>query len=156
MLLPWLAKASSAVPPPDVLSSSVFAPPPDATQVTNLLGDDVFKTGLVCYIVGLLALTAWEEWVVPRFSVDSTLPNNLSGEQRRLPWITPLTASTPVPLPTLDTLQTLERYYVGSKMGVAQYITLDAPPRPREGVYEHSQEWSEHYGVEVYVYKKPR
>jgi hypothetical protein len=140
MIVPLIAKANAV---------STFAPP--SHETAQFLGDDVLKTGIVVYLVGLVVLTAWEEWVLPRFS---PLVSDLSQHDRRVSWITPLTASTPVPLPTLETLQTLDRKYVGSKDGVFQFITLTEPPQPRKGVYEHSDEWSDFYDSDVYMFKK--
>lgn len=122
-----------------------------------------FDTTLLGYVVGISALTAWEEYVVPRLKLHSILPDvplipgSLNERERNIEWILPWTADSPVPPPTAQNLKRSGRYIVGTVDNVDQYIVIhDTEPPTIRGVCEKSSEWSEHYNETVYIYKSKR
>lgn len=166
--MPFLVAAGlacSLVLPPPLFTATASADPSIGSEMTNVASaappSGALLTGLVCYVGGLAALTAWEELVVPTLKLRSILPDvplvdgQLTVRQKEAPWITPLTADGAVP--TLDALRAGD-VRVGRREGVAQYLALDAatalPRVPK--VQEPSAAWSEVYGVPVTIYKKQR
>ena len=115
--------------------------------------DDTIKQGICVYLVGLTALTAWEELVVPYFGLTDRA-NAFTQQERDIEWITPMTADTPVPLPTLESLRTRERQYVGKRDGIPQFIALDVSQPVVPGVCEIDATWSEFYDDDVYIFKQ--
>ena len=116
-------------------------------------------TGVILYIVGLSALTAWEEFVVPRLKLNSILPDvpiygNLRQRDIAEKWITPLTADLPIPPPTLQQLSELGKFKVGKRESVTQYITTNPLGRSITGVREVSDDWSKYYDSEIVIYKE--
>lgn len=99
------------------------------------------QTGLVVYVVGIVLMTAWEEWALPWLR-----------RSERTTTITPWTADTPVPLPELDALHAKERHYVGTREGRRQFITLH---RPDENDIHVDEVWSAYYGTDVWVVCEP-
>ena len=108
--------------------------------------------------MGIVALTAWEEFVVPRFNLDPSLPANrlrLTKRERDIEWITPLTADAPVPLPTMEMLEERQRRSTLGR-GAAYPNTLRQKrtvPSSREPV-RYTEEWSEYYDADVYIFKE--
>jgi hypothetical protein len=143
------AYSAFVIPPQLVAAQPVWASPADPGALV---------TGLACYAGGLVALTAWEAFVVPELKLRSILPDvplvkgQLTVRQVRSPWITPLTADGAIPI--LDDLHK-DDVRVGRRDGVAQYVTLrDLPHRP--GAQELSTAWSQLYKRRVMIYKKQR
>lgn len=114
-------------------------------------------TGILFYVSTLLALTLWEEFVVPMLKRSGTLPDiplvdgQLTETEKAYPFITPQTTSQNVPM--LSEFEALDRFFVGSREGVPQYITLKAL-RTLRGLQTESKEWSIHYDTPVFIYKK--
>lgn len=125
----------------------------------DLLVRDSFFTGLCFYLVTLASLVAWETWVVPVLKSRSILPDiplvegQLTEEQKRQPWIVPLTSDQSLPLPTWNTLVEKRRHRIGRCEGVTQYIVPDELPTI-DGVQKVSSEWSTHYDHCVSVLKE--
>lgn len=157
-------------PPPTFRLFSLMTPMLTATgDTTHLLSsrsEDVamvhaepLAVGLVLYLVGWTALTAWEEHGVPFLKRQFPMldipyvKGQLTLRQKDVPWITPLLFSGPVPPPTLDALLEKRHFCIGHRQGMAQFITFesrDALP----GVCERSEEWSDWYGADVMVFKQ--
>ena len=139
-------------------------------------------TGFAFYAGTMIALTAWDEHVVPKLQDAGVLPempgsvrsirlSRLSKEQRELPWFTPLTADRA--LPDLETVEQ-EPVRVGQYGGVTQFIKAHAQSepipikvpaqRPTDGtpfdaeelcaVCKVSKEFSDHYGRRIYLCKR--
>ena len=118
-------------------------------------------TGIACYAVGFLALSAWEHWAVPYFKLHSILPDvpllpgQLTEQERLVAFITPYTSRLSTPPPTLDELRKRGDYMVGAVEDVCQFITCESHPHIR-GVSAPSPEWSSYYGTDVTIFKKRR
>lgn len=118
-----------------------------------------FTTGLACYAFGIIALSAWEKWVVPSLKLNSILPDipllpgQLTEQERCVNFITPFTASTSTPSPTLQDLHERGKYLVGSVGEVNQFITCESLSHI-EGVSIRSPEWSVYYDAEIAIYKE--
>lgn len=117
-------------------------------SVGHFLSHDSLSTGIEVYLVGLIALTAWEELVLPRLS------ETLTRGEREIKWITPLTADSPVPLPAPEQLYANGKHYIGSRGGVPQFISLNSSHRVVPGVCEIDPTWSEVYEEDVYIFKQ--
>lgn len=119
---------------------------------------DSVVVGIACYVCGFVALSAWEAAVVPELKVRAILPDvprekgMLTEAQMRVPWIQPLTAER---IPRLEDLR-MEDIRVGSRMTIAQYISLDTSLATIRGLQVVSPEWSALYNTSVIVYKKRR
>jgi hypothetical protein len=129
-----------------------------SSNVAFLQGSPVF-TGIVCYVTGLVLLTTWENFVVPSLQLESILPDvpllpgQLTQKEKSVGWITPLTANSHIPPPLIEDLRSRGKHLVGRRGDVRQFITLEAR-HTHKGVCEESQEWSDHYGVSVTIYKE--
>jgi hypothetical protein len=141
-------------------------------------------TGLIFYGFGMVFLTAWDEFVLPKLQDRGIMPTipgtlrherlaKLNKEQRAVPWVTPLTADRA--LPSLESIEA-EAFRVGSSyLGVAQLIMAHPEEQARDpelhmsrptdgtefeadeidGVCRVSPEWSDHFGKRVYICKRP-
>lgn len=115
--------------------------------------------GVGIYVVGLAALTAWEEVVVPSLGLRSITPEaplglrQFSRRERDVPFLTPWTADLPVPPPPYERLET--PFCIGSRGAVQQFIVKsESEIHEVEGVVEKSRAWTEHYGADVIIYKQ--
>lgn len=118
------------------------------TELAPFLHSSPALTGALCYGAGILSLTLWDHLVLPH------LLRRLSPTERAQPFVTPLTAMSAVPPPTLDELVEREKHFVGHSATLRQFITLDPDLVPLEDdVCEKSDEWSEWYDTDVYVFK---
>lgn len=156
--------------PTTLLSSSPFSNAPVALADASLPQlslpefpptSDVepWVVGVGIYVVGLAALTAWEEVVVPSLGLRSITPEaplglrQFSRAERDVPFLTPWTADLPVPPPPYERLE--RPFCVGSRGAVHQFIAkTEADIQEVEGVVEKSQAWTEHYGADVIIYKQ--
>lgn len=156
--------------PTTLLSSSPFGNAPvalaDASlpqlSLPELPTSDVepWVVGVGIYVVGLAALTAWEEVVVPSLGLRSITPDaplglrQFSREERDVPFLTPWTADLPVPPPPYERLET--PFCVGKRGAVKQFIVKSESDDVHEveGVVEKSEAWTEHYGADVIIYKQ--
>ena len=97
------------------------------------------------YLFTLLFLYVWEKESLPRLQDAGLLPcgeGALLPSDKRTKWILPSTADTPVPLPSLFSLLSLQPLYVGSRPGsrntkTRQFIALKSsspPPPQRRGM----------------------
>lgn len=109
--------------------------------------------GATTYISGLLLLPIIEKrmnnggWSM--FPHDK---NALSAFDRDTPWITPTTMDSFRSTPTLEQLQ--ERpILIGTRRGACQFITLESC-KIIPGVQELHPDWTNIYGVDVFIYKK--
>jgi hypothetical protein len=97
----------------------------------------------VCYVVGMAALTAWDEHVLPKLQARGVLPyipGSASDIERKrkalmdVPWVTPITAErNGLPLPSLEELyertHRVGRSFVDElKADVVQYIQAHRRP----------------------------
>jgi hypothetical protein len=143
---------------PDNLMSPIAQMEDAKSNVASFQESPAFS-GVVCYVTGLLLLTAWENVVVPKLQLKSILPDvpllpgQLTQKQKSVGWITPLTANLQTPPPLREELQSRGKYLVGCRGDVRQFITLESRPN-HKGVSEMSQEWSEYYGVDVTIFKE--
>jgi hypothetical protein len=118
-----------------------------------------FTTAVACYAFGIIALSAWEKWVVPSLKLNSILPDipllpgQFTEQERSVKFITPLTSSMSTPPPTLQDLHERGKYLVGSVDEVNQFITCESLSHI-EGVSICSSEWSVYYDAEVAIYKE--
>lgn len=117
------------------------------------------------WAVGMGALMWWDATVVPELKRRSILPDiplvpgQLTEREKAQPWLTPLTMSRDVYIPTLDRLRTEHPYYIGDRDGVRQYMTAHDVDSCKKipGVQEVSEEWSKLYGgTPVVVFKKQK
>ena len=128
-------------------------------NIDTLLINPVF-TGILFYGVGLVGLTLFEEFVVPKLKLNSILPdipisdNQLTEFQKKESWIIPLTADYSVPLPEKTKLKIKGKHRIGSRNGISQFITLDTNLKTIKNVQERSEEWSEVYNENIIIFKK--
>lgn len=117
------------------------------------MSSDVF-IGLACYAVTLACLFFWDRFMVPRFDVKASLPGLMTKRQREQKWADPWTASSPVPPPTLERLETIQRYQVAKVDGVRQFITAAALGKETKGQREISSGWSAYYNTTIVIFKE--
>lgn len=126
---------------PDVFNPDILTPP-----------SDPITTGIVFYVASLSCLTAWEGIVAP-WLLNGKLPfGELGRGQRQVPFITPSTYLSGAPPPDLETLCEKGTYFIGRSNGISQYMTTEKG-KLRKGERELSKEWSEYYGVTIFVFK---
>ena len=133
---------------------------PDLPSFPILDFSDPLVTGVVFYVSSLFFLTAWEKWIVPTLKLDSILPSStlllpgdLTKRERESPFVTPLTSRMSTPPPDLETLVKERKYLVGKVGSVRHFITCEKRDVVK-GCSGVSEEWSEYYGEEIYVYKE--
>lgn len=126
---------------------------------TKSISPSPVMTGIFGYIVGLILLLLWEEYVLPILQDNAILPilsdqkYKITRKERKQKWITPLTADRRVPLPTLEDLQNKD-HKVGSFGNVYQYISSDTTKSYKQNIREYSPEWSIFYNNTIVIYKK--
>ena len=132
-----------------------MAPPGLPVHLTPELAD-----GLAVYILGFVALSVWDAVALPWLQDRGYLPRipptdgSLTRSERGAPWLTTLTADAR-PDPEVLLAQPPETvFYLGRRGDVAQFLTRAPPAHPQPGEYEASEDWSAHYGVEVYLTKR--
>lgn len=131
---------------------------PVAEAVANADLPSPLTTGIACYAIGLIALSAWEKWAVPSLKLNSILPDmpllpgQLSEAEKRVAFITPCTSSMSTPPPTLEDLRTRGKYLVGRVDDMHQFISCATRPHVN-GVSIRSPEWSAYYDADVTIYK---
>jgi hypothetical protein len=129
----------------------------DVNALSTFTNSPLF-TGIVFYVVGFAALTAWENIVVPTLQLNSILPDiplrpgELTQQEKAVEWLTPYTASLQTPPPDKEDLKTRGKHPLGKRGDVRQFITLETK-EIRKGVCEVSPEWSEYYDDEVTIFK---
>lgn len=152
MLLPVL-------PVQSLLYNTQPVPPAPLAEATDLFTSTPVTTGVFCYAIGIIALSAWEKWAVPSLKLNSILPDipllpgQFTEQERAVKFITPLTSCMSTPPPTLEDLHTRGKYLVGSVGEVNQFITCGSRSHI-DGVSMCSSEWSAYYDAEVSIYKE--
>lgn len=127
---------------------------------TEMLDQTSAEVGLTVYAVGMGSLFLWETFAVPGLKVRGIIPDEplvpgaLTEREKRAPWIKPLTYNSAAPVPSEDDLASKEHHYVGTQEWVPQYITFRDTARIQAGVCEKSDEWSDLYGKDVYIFKR--
>lgn len=112
---------------------------------------------LLFYFVGMAALTAWDEWALPRLQQRGIMPK-IPGEYDRtkdleplqpIRWLTPLTADRAVPLP-VEIDDACVR--IGTVDGAHQFICAQAAADALEAdVCILSDGFSDHFGRPITI-----
>lgn len=126
-----------------------------STTLVSTLERDPLLFGVVVYAGSFAALSLWETFVVPRFNLDSTLPEtgSLTRSEKEVPFVTPWTADLPVPPPPYERLDTPFR--VAKRGDVGQFIVSAPDGCPtKDGVAELNEEWTKYYGDPVLIFKR--
>ena len=120
-----------------------------------------FTTAISVYVVGLILLTAYEEFAVPFLKLNSILPDvpllpgSFTEKEKAVQWITPWTADFVVPPPVFEDLKALTKYRIGRQGDITQFITARKLQTIVPGVKEVSPEWTAFYNSsEIYIFKQ--
>lgn len=134
-----------------------------ASHLPERVSPHYFEVGCYYFLI-LFLLYAWEMTALPRLQDAGMMPcekEKLLPSDKKTKWILPSYADTPVPLPTLSSLPSLQPLYVGYRPGsrntkTKQYISLKSSSDiPLEkGICEVSEEWSTYYGEEIVIFKR--
>ena len=125
-----------------------------------------FMVGVVVYSLTMLALSWYDEHVLPDLQDRGIMPvipgelQKLSTRDKEVPYLNPTTMDRRVALPAYAELKD-SCFRIGVSGNVAQYICVggDKPPRAMGaddgfGVCERSDTFSKHYGTTVWICKR--
>mmetsp|Transcript_1505 Transcript_1505/g.2829 ORF Transcript_1505/g.2829 Transcript_1505/m.2829 type:complete len:197 (+) Transcript_1505:94-684(+) len=120
-------------------------------------------TGAIVYGVSMIALSYWEDHILPDLQERGIMPRITKGYEEKarmlkseklLPWLTPLTADQSVPLPVYADLEK-SCHHVGRNGDVHQYICAAENYKPDKLIdCQISKEFSELYGKPVLICKR--
>ena len=124
----------------------------NALDIQTFINDhQTLCIGISTYAIGLYVLNNVEQNMISQGK--STIFSNkksFSDREKELSWITPVFTTRPFP-----SLKELEKQpqYLGSCDMISQYITMKKI-KYIEGLQEFSEEWSNFYDIDVYIYKE--
>ena len=109
-------------------------------------------------VMTLAALASWEPVIAPMLKRQGMIadvplrPRQFSEAEKMESFITPWTSNGHLPLPTLDELQDQGSHVVGRRGRLLYKITAVRRRRIPE-IRIQSPEWSEFYGVPIFIEK---